>query len=211
VVYQEDRHVLALGGPGQVSALSVGPPSGRDINGDGLLDLVVTDWSGGIHCCYTTTVYAVAETPREILSAATGSCQGTLEDLDGNGTLEFSTCDDSWSDQYCAFAFAPFPPVVYAFDPGTRRYVMATPRFASQLRDQIAALVADAQKSLADPLRDVMLDKCVALGPVLALAYTGRIDEGLVLLRALYRGADRDAFEREIVEQVRKSPLWAPQ
>jgi hypothetical protein len=41
--------------------------------------------------------------------------------------------------------------------------------------------------------------------------YSGRFDDGLVLLRGLYRGADREQFERETTERVRGSPLWVPQ
>ncbi len=38
--------------------------------------------------------------------------------------------------------------------------------------------------------------------------YAGRFNDGMVLIRALYRGADREEFERETVERVRQSPLW---
>ena len=46
------------------------------------------------------------------------------------------------------------------------------------------------------------------LRPVLGLMYSGRFNDGVVLLRALYRGGDRDEFERDTVERVRQSPLW---
>ena len=38
--------------------------------------------------------------------------------------------------------------------------------------------------------------------------YAGRFTDGLALIRGLYRGADREDFERDTVEKVRKSPLW---
>jgi len=38
--------------------------------------------------------------------------------------------------------------------------------------------------------------------------YAGRFQDGVVLIRALYRGGDRDEFERDTIERVRKSPMW---
>jgi hypothetical protein len=38
----------------------------------------------------------------------------------------------------------------------------------------------------------------------------GRIDDGLVLIRGLYRADDREQFEAETVERVRQSALWVP-
>ncbi len=38
--------------------------------------------------------------------------------------------------------------------------------------------------------------------------YSGRFQDGLVLIRALYRGGDRDEFESDTVERVRQSAMW---
>jgi hypothetical protein len=38
--------------------------------------------------------------------------------------------------------------------------------------------------------------------------YSGRLTDGLALIRGLYRGTDREDFERDTLERVRKSPMW---
>jgi hypothetical protein len=84
-----------------------------------------------------------------------------------------------------------------------------TPRFASHYRDELSSALDEAQAWISQSGgRDSGLDKCRLLRPALGLMYAGRLSDGVALIRGLYRGADREAFERETVEKVRESPLW---
>jgi hypothetical protein len=38
--------------------------------------------------------------------------------------------------------------------------------------------------------------------------YTGRLDEGVALIRNLYRGGDLETFVQHVTTQTRSSPLW---
>jgi hypothetical protein len=210
VVYEGARHVVTFGTPGTLAAYTVNDLSSTDINGDGLPDLVVSAWSGGAHCCYSSGVYSVGEDIRPVLALATGNCgPGEFEDLDGNGTREFVTCDDRFANMYCSFADSPLPRVVYSYDATRGIYAVDTPRFASRYREELANALDEAQTWLSESRgQDAGLDKCHLLKPVLGLMYSGRLQDGIVLIRGLYRGIDRDEFERDTTERVRKSPLW---
>jgi hypothetical protein len=213
VVYQGERLVVSLGAPREMTARQISDLTGQDINRDGEPELIVSEWSGGAHCCYTTTIYSAGtEAARQIFSRNTGNCgPGGFEDLDGDGALEFVTCDDGWAYTYCSFADSPFPRVVYAYDIARGEYAPATPRFTSRFRDELAAALDEAQAWMAESNgKDGSLDKCRLLKPVLGLMFAGRIDDGLVLIRGLYRGADREVFEKETVDKVRQSPQWVP-
>jgi len=209
-VFEGGRHVITFGTPGTLAAYTISDVSGTDINGDGLPDLVVSAWSGGAHCCYSSGVYSVGEEVKPVLTLTTGNCgPGEFEDLNGDGTREFVTCDDRFANMYCSFADSPFPRVVYSYDSSRGIYVVDTPKFASHYREQLAQALEDAQDWLSESGgRDLGLDKCRLLRPVLGLMYSGRFQDGIVLIRALYRGGDRDEFERDTVERVRQSPFW---
>ena len=210
IVYLGERKVLTLGEPGAMTATTIDATSGTDITGDSQPDVVVSTWSGGAHCCYSTSVYSIGREVRPLLNIETGNCgPGEFMDLDGDKRLEIITCDDRWGYTYCSFAESPFPRVVFAYNAARGEYEVATPRFASGFRDEIAAQTSEARTRMAaEGGKDAGRDKCTVLRPALSLLYAGRLDEGRALIRDLYRGADLDAFEREVVEGARASRLW---
>lgn len=210
VVYEGGRRIMTFGVPGEVSAFTPNELSGTDINGDRLPDLIMSAWSGGAHCCYSNGVYSVGEEVKAVLLLQTGNCgPGAYEDLDGDGTREFITCDDRWAYAYCSFADSPLPRVIYSYNSARGTYVPDTPRFASRYRSELAEALDEAQTWLSESGgKDSGLDKCRLLRPALGLMYGGRFYDGLALIRGLYRGPDREQFEREIVERVRQSPMW---
>jgi hypothetical protein len=210
VVYAGTRQVLTAGTPGSVSAISVAPPTGTDLDGDGATDLVVSTWSGGAHCCYSTAAYSVGRDVRPLLMLDTGDCgPGEFADLDGDGVLEFSTCDEIWKDTYCSFALTPFPTVVLAYDRARHLYRIATPRFARHFKNQFDSDLAETTRHFAESAgKDAGDDTCAVLRPALDLMYTGRMNEGTALIRRLYRGPDLDAFVKNVISKTRGSPLW---
>lgn len=211
-VHVGKRLVLQLGARGDVAAISIDEATGRDLDGDGHTDLVVSTWSGGVHCCYAVRAYAVAREVRTLLSLDTGDCgPGEFKDLDQDGRSEFLSCDESWKDRYCSFALAPFPTVVYAYDVSQRRYRIATPRYARYLDAPRAAELADTERQVAAASApDSGEAKCAVLQPALELMYSGEVAEGLATIRRLYKGTDLEGFLKETEAVVRASPSWVP-
>jgi len=209
-VYLGKRLIIQLGTPGDVSAITIDETTGGDLDGDGHTDLVVSTWSGGMHCCYSVRAYSVARKVRTLLSLDTGDCgPGEFSDLDHDGVSEFLTCDESWKDRYCSFALAPFPTVVYAYDAAHRRYRIATPKYARHFDAEIATERVEAERQIQQgAAADAGDAKCAVLHPALGLMYTGRVAEGLAVISRLYHGADLDAFLKDTEAAVRASPLW---
>jgi hypothetical protein len=66
--------------------LSLSP--GTDITGNGIPDLIVTEWTGGAHCCFTAHVFELGEAFARIGQIPGGDGGVLFRDLNGDGIYE---------------------------------------------------------------------------------------------------------------------------
>jgi hypothetical protein len=186
--------------------------SGTDVNGDGVLDLIVREYSGGAHCCTTTSLYSVTEAgAHPYFRLKTGNCNVELRDVDGDGIFELVTCDDAFAYKYCSFAESAMPPVVYRYDPDRRTYTPDTPRYATAFAERAKRHLNDAESALAQPKdQRVESDECIVHGPVIDTIYlTGKFTSGFEVLRGLLHD-HREQLEQDIMETINRSPHFSP-
>ncbi len=181
------------------------PLTGRDITGEGNPDVVVRSFSGGAHCCSATYVYDLGAALTPVLETAPSNCDGVFEDLDGDGTLEFVTCDDVFAYAYCPYAFLPHVRMVLQYQPGGGGYVHASPRFPDLYAEDIAAHQQLAAASVVQGGGQGEWDgtnKCGALPLALDYLYTGRYGMAWHALERYYPYDDLDAFWAEVAQRV---------
>lgn len=101
----------------------------RDLTGDGVPEVILAQFTGGAHCCFTHHVYSLTTPPRRLLVAYSAHTEGLeARQLDGGGPLELIGAD--WRFAYAhglSFADSPALPLVYSYRGG--RYVQDTRRF----------------------------------------------------------------------------------
>jgi hypothetical protein len=97
---------------------------GKDITGRGIPNLVVSEWTGGAHCCFHFYVFEIGSRFRKIamLDAGHGDV-AHFEDIQGDGRLEFVAADWTFAYWHAGFAQSPAPKVILAFRKGV--YVLA--------------------------------------------------------------------------------------
>lgn len=203
VIYEGSQLVLDLG----ASAGIIGVEALADLTGDARAEIAVRSYSGGAHCCESTSVYSVENaSPRMLLSVDTGNCPGEFVDLDGDGAAEFRTCDDRFAYEFCAFAFSPMPAVVFAYDRASGEFRLQTAAYADAIR---RTSIQDARDAMREHRGDPAVERCTALGPALELVYLGQPEEGWALFRQLYTAQDAADVEQRARAMLAGSGLLA--
>ncbi len=185
--------------------ITLGELTTGDITGDGYPDLVLETYSGGAHCCFSSIVYELGPSLDRALQTREGNCGGDFEDLDGDGVLEFITCDDIFAYAYCSFAGSPLAKVILAYQPG-QGYLPASSRFAHLYADDIIRHTEQAKELSVESYES---PECQVLPLVLDYLYTGQPEKAWSELDRLYTGPDVEAFRAEIEQAVTQSPLFA--
>lgn len=113
-------------------------PIGTDITGLGKPNLLLSEWSGGAHCCFTFHVLELGDHPREIATVeAEDSDYAHFEDMNRDGVYEFVGWDFTFAYWHAGFLQSPAPRIVLRFNGA--RYELApdlmrqTPPSAEQL------------------------------------------------------------------------------
>lgn len=112
-VYEQEGYKFFVGGKASVNhEVRDAPSIGRDITGNGKPNVVIYEWSGGVHCCYSAIVFEIAEScvRLDIIDGRHGVPE--FKDLDGDSVPEVLVYDWSFSYWPNSFFTSPSPQVI---------------------------------------------------------------------------------------------------
>jgi hypothetical protein len=122
---------------------------GKDITGNGVPNLVVSEWSGGAHCCFVFHVYELGPSFREVASIDAGHGDFShFANLDHGNSLEFVTADWTFAYWRTGFAQSPAPQVILRFKEGAYGLAIDLMRKSKPTQE---TLTAEARKVRSDP------------------------------------------------------------
>lgn len=89
--------------------------SGNDITGNGITNLVISNWTGGAHCCHFLNIFELGKKFKKLVTIEALSSSIQLIDLDHDGYPEIEFWDGSIDYQFACFAGSPGGRVVLKF------------------------------------------------------------------------------------------------
>lgn len=170
--------------------------------------LVIMQYSGGLHCCWSYWIYDLVgyDEPRVIFDSTEYPVGYPLQvvDADNDGIAELRqhllTFDYFGP---LSHADSPFPTVVFAYDAESGRYVVGSHRFPaivlSGVEAEVARLREWGQEPLAQrPVHESSKRLSTALDVLLRYVYAGQDQQGWRLFEELYVAPDAQALGAEV-------------
>jgi hypothetical protein len=183
---------------------------GRDITGKGIPNLVVSEWTGEAHCCYSFCVFEIGREFKKVAEINAEHSEGAyFQDVNGDHKLEFVGNDWTFAYWHAAFAQSPAPQIILRFQDD--QYVLATDLMqkpapsAIDIQSHIQTILRNASWSWETPEPPADL-----WGYMLELIYAGHAEQAQeVFLKAWPENVPgKEKFLGEFWKRLSRSPYW---
>jgi len=181
---------------------------GEDITGDGVPDVVVTAYTGGLHCCTQAIILSLGDTLADLGTVDGADGDVEFEDVDDDGLPEARVSD--WRFAYWReypFVETIAPTVILKFRDGAFRpacdLMRDDPPDERTLRQRAQEL--SRGWVAGDPPPDLY-------GYAVDLVYAGNADRAWRFLDLAWpaRVPGKDAFISDLKDRLNGSPCWSP-
>ena len=188
---------------------------GHDALGLGFPNLVFSDFSGGLHCCFRAVVLML-DKPFRSQTIELYDAGGDFHPADGRNALVLEATDAHFREWRSSAADSPFPTVMLSFDPAAGRYVADAELMRAPLPDpdKLAQKKDRAREAHKAMLAAGFTDKDEPgdlTGPLLDLIYTGHMPEAHAFLIEAWADSEakRDAYWSRLTRcKLRGSDYW---
>ena len=222
-VYAEHGYVFRVGSKYKFGETNSPVSIGTDITGDGQPNLVVSEWTGGAHCCYLFNIFEIGPTFRHIQTInATHSDDAEFRNCDDDPDLEFVMEDWTFAYWDGCFAGSPSPKVILKYN--GERYEIATElmRKPPMTEEKLAELAHETRISSSWRVRgepdEGWYDKPSSdvWEQMLDLIYSGNLDQAWDFFYLAWnhdwerdmKQKTNDTFLRAFMKQLKMSPFW---
>lgn len=199
-----------------------------DITGDGIRDVIVIGWRGGIHTGYDYIVYSLGAKPHKYDILHGGDGPFTFAHLDRD--RKYQAIGRDWTFAYWHTSFAGSPAPLIILTPGVHSFEVATKfmktrpasssvlaKMARECRAEIKLTQCPCMKHV--PKRPVYTMPSVVWRHMLDLIFTGNSKQAWLLLNEVWphdgvadwyyeRVGTKEEFRRDFLAQLSTSPYW---
>ncbi|MBC7466240.1 MAG: hypothetical protein H7256_09625 [Bdellovibrio sp.] len=182
--------------------------SGRDITGNKLPNLIISNWTGGAHCCHFVHIFELGKKVKKLVTVQAMSSSVRFVDLDNDGFPEIEFWDGSIDYQFACFADSPSGRVVLKFKKD--HYEVATGLMNKPAPTQQKIRVLKEAITLAFEKKDTPDLPYDFLNTVMELSYTGHFNLALKLADEVWPSGKPGLakFKNEFSEALHESIYW---
>ncbi len=185
-------------------------------------ELIITQYSGGAHCCEYNWVYTFDAGLKEVLNSHGYGTLGFMaepKDLNGDGNQELLFQNLTFSYFYrCCYAASPANSIILEYDPATERYMVQNIKFKehliSQKLDSIEISPEFIELKAGDNPDDVDPGGYYLgsiLNEVIPYLYADEEEKGWELFDKTYKLRDKEDIKKLINERLQEDPCYKKQ
>jgi hypothetical protein len=182
--------------------------------GGGTKQLVVMQYTGGAHCCWVYKIYDFSPQLRLIFDGEDYNIGYELhpEDLDSDGTQEFTQAVMTFDYFHMSHASSVFPTAVFSYNEKRRRYLPVNHKFSSYL---LKGMEKDLERVGEERAR-IAANNVIAnerylsavMQVTLKYIYAGRRAEGWEFYNLEYNLNDKDEIKADIKKALKGDPIY---
>ena len=179
-----------------------------DVTGDGVTDVLISEWTGGAHGCFGLIICQFLPSLR-VQRIELGHGGASFVHIDADPAMALVVPDWSFASWETSFARSPAPRMVLKFDGASWRPSAELMRAPPEVPD--AAVLAARWKRFVGQGGGLDAGDAMApWAPLLDLIYTGNAAEAWRLLEAAWPGDATGArtFRARLLQVLRGSPAW---
>lgn len=185
--------------------------SGKNITGNKIPNLVVTNWTGGASCCLVVSIFELGKKFRKIIELEAFTMQYDLLNLDKDRNLEIEILDGSTRGVFTSTVDTAYGRVIMKFVDNEYRVapdLMKKPRPSDK---QIKKFKSEITKAFEEKDNPFLPAKFLEI--MMDLSYSGHLDLALQIAEETWI-QNKDGFEtlttfkKTFVESLNESEYW---
>ena len=189
------------------------PRIGQSITTDNQPNLVISEWSGGAHCCFTYHIFQIGE-QFKFLGSVEGVNSGVdFKDVNRNGDLRLLVYDWTFEYWHAGFADSPSAQVILRYQKGKYKPDLELMKKPAPSQQALKAKAKEIEKAfdgvVADP-EQAFSAPSELWGEMLDLIYSGNMKSAWELLDLSWPTdkPGKSKFRKAFLKQLSTSPYY---
>ncbi len=189
------------------------PRIGQSITTDHQPNLVISEWSGGAHCCFTYHIFQIGN-QFKFLGSVEGVNSGVdFKDVNRNGDLRLVVYDWTFEYWHAGFADSPSAKVILRYQKGKYKPDLELMRKPAPTQQTLKAKAKEIEKAFSEVVSDpghAFSAPSVLWGEMLDLIYSGNMKSAWELLDLSWPTdkPGKSKFKKAFLKQLSTSPYY---